>query len=1282
VTETEGPLFLRQEVRAENGYAYGAIGADIHVFGNGTPVYLLFAHRGPAGDLDDGWLRAQPSRMLDARAEVVDFIGRDTELGDLIAWREQSDGMAVRWLHGAGGQGKTRLAARLAADSEAAGWKVVTAVLGTDTAPPAESSQDLRLDGHTGVLVLVDYADRWPASHLSWLFHNRLLRQGVPARILLLGRSAHGWPVVRAQLNRLRENIDTSDQFLCSLPAQGDERERMFVTARDCFAARYPEVPDAASIAPLAPLGQDDFGLTLAVQMAALVAVDARAHGRRPPDDMVGLTAYLLDREHENWRQLHENAAAGMPYRTPDHLMKRTVFTAVLTGPVIRRLGRDVLGRLVPEMAADELLDDHAICYPPADPARAHVLEPLLPDRLAEDFLALTLPGSPVTGYATDPWAASGTTALLARDKDGAAAPWTARAVTFLAEAAGRWPHVGKRHLFPVLKEDPRLALDAGNVALFQLADLDDPDPEVLDAIETAIVTGLGHERHIDLDAGVAAITLSRTAHHAGTTTDPVVHANLGLTLSRRMAHAGDHVFALTIAESVVNIMRERFDRRRRWRRRRNSSEAKANLAVALGNLGNRLGEADRWDEALAAGEEALGLFRQLAATSDSYNDAVAVTQGNVATCLSRLGRFAEALTHVEESMEIVRRLAEADPDTYTADFARGLVNVGATLSENGKHAEALAATTEAVAVWRRLAAEAPHAYLPDLAMALANHGRFLRHNRGESEALAATQEATAIRRRMAGANQRAHGADLGQLLSELGRAGTHRVWPEDSWAVAEEAVEVQRRLAESDPDRHLADFARALYDLATLRSGVDHPEQRLAAAEEATSIYRRLAETAPDAHRARLADALRCLSGLRADLARHERALALFDEAVASRPQARTGEDGEPFMLAVPTTGPGGPLSAPVARRDAVRAAEEAVDAQRRLVDARPGLLPVRADLASALLTLSAARAAAGDADQALAAADEAVELLGIRDDNHSSLLPRLLHARSHRGSLRAGLGQWHEGVLESGTAVSSFHTLARRDPGRHTADLAEALAALRAVLDRLSGRPDARGLIDNAVAACRHLAAQDPDAGKPWLASLLLAQARIHARTKEDRPQALVQARGVVSVFGRLDTELPGAFTAEHAFARDTMADLDPVWRAATEAPPRLISGCDACYGEDAESVWQRVPDGYDRHEFLDEDSSHFSATLCHCRACSQTFVKIFTEFIDWSGGNDAQYFTLMPVSAVEAAALTEGTLDVFSLGLLGNDRRHLHMDFPTGAEQPRIYWATGYFQVIDGD
>lgn len=70
---------LVQNVVAINGFAYGAIGADIHVFANGLPLYLLANWRAE-GEADQEWLRELPSRMLNARYAVVPFTGRDHEL--------------------------------------------------------------------------------------------------------------------------------------------------------------------------------------------------------------------------------------------------------------------------------------------------------------------------------------------------------------------------------------------------------------------------------------------------------------------------------------------------------------------------------------------------------------------------------------------------------------------------------------------------------------------------------------------------------------------------------------------------------------------------------------------------------------------------------------------------------------------------------------------------------------------------------------------------------------------------------------------------------------------------------------------------------------------------------------------------------------------------------------------------------------------------------------------------------------------------------------------------
>ncbi|MGW2154526.1 hypothetical protein [Nonomuraea sp. NPDC001699] len=427
---------VTQNVTAVNGFAYGVIGADIHVFGDNVPLYLLRKWE-PPQEADLHWLRRIPSRLLNARFAIVGFTGRADELANLHRWRDSPPRLSARWLYGPGGQGKTRLARQLAEESLEAGWLVVTAVQGPGQVQLAPGSQDLRADGVAGLLLIIDYADQWPLTHLTWLFSNALLHRGdVRARVLLLARSADAWPAVRAALTEVRG--ETSTQLLGDLPGGLGPRGEMFRAARDGFAARYG-LADPNAVGPPGPLDDPAFGLTLALHMAALVAVDAHVNGATSPSDLTGLTVYLLNREHLQWARLRGDAAhdldpAGRAYQTPSEVMNRLVFTAVLTGPLPAPAGAALVRSMRVPLPAERALADHSLCYPPADPARPTVLEPLAPDRLAEDFLALTMPGH-TADYPAQPWAASTTGFLLARDSEREPPDWTPRAITFLAEA-------------------------------------------------------------------------------------------------------------------------------------------------------------------------------------------------------------------------------------------------------------------------------------------------------------------------------------------------------------------------------------------------------------------------------------------------------------------------------------------------------------------------------------------------------------------------------------------------------------------------------------------------------------------------------------------------------------------------------------------------------------------------------------------------------------------------------------------------------------------------------
>ncbi|MFC8447884.1 hypothetical protein [Kitasatospora sp. NPDC057223] len=810
-----------QHVVAEAGFAYGAIGADIHVFGDGTPVYLL-ANWHPEGPADGAWLRELPSRMLNARWEVVGFTGRAEDLARLRSWCADGPRLAVRWLHAPGGQGKTRLAAQLARESAAEGWKVVTATEGPGSVLPPPGSQDLRLDGVAGLLLIVDYADRWPLSHLTWLLSNALLHHpAVPARVLMIARDNGPWPAVRAALADHRAG--TSAQALAPLgdggADPGDLRGRMFRAALDGFAARY----EARAPGPAAPppwLDGPEFGLTLAVHMAALVTVDARSTGRRTPTDMAGLTLYLLDREHLHWARRHGDGthrlgegthrpgsrAAPEPWATPPEVMNRVVFTAALTGPLARPAGTHAIGRLDLALPADAVLADHASCYPPADPARATVLEPLYPDRLAEDFTALTLPGH-LADYPARAWAPQTVRALT----DGQPYPgWIRRSVLQLATAADRWPHVGSEHLFPLLRERPRLAVEAGSPALSALAALPDAPLDLLEAVEAHLPS---HDR-TDLVTGAADLAGVLARRRLARTSDPAEQAAIHSRLAVALAGAGRYRENLAALREAARLYRPLAAA--------DPQAFEEAFARVLSNLANRLGRYGRQVEALALSREAVDIARRLgwldAGTPVSAGGALLV---NLAGRLRAVGRTVEALETEHRAFEIFRRLSRADP-SEDRHLAACLVNLASLLPLNYLQGRgALAAFEQAVTLYRRLAADDPPRHEASLAYAL-----------------------TVLAGRTVGYNQLAEG--IAKAMPDSAHLPPVAAdWRQRAVALAAEAVEIDRRLLAASPAVLELQLADGLLILHNTLAAAGRPAEAAAALEESTAVRARLADPA-----------------------------------------------------------------------------------------------------------------------------------------------------------------------------------------------------------------------------------------------------------------------------------------------------------------------------------------------------------------------------------------------------------------------------------------------------
>jgi tetratricopeptide (TPR) repeat protein len=265
-------------------------------------------------------------------------------------------------------------------------------------------------------------------------------------------------------------------------------------------------------------------------------------------------------------------------------------------------------------------------------------------------------------------------------------------------------------------------------------------------------------------------------------------------------------------------------------------------LASACNDLANRLSALSRLEPALAAAEEAVAIYHELAAQRpDAFRADLAGSLNTLANRLDELGRREPALAAAEEAVTLYRELAVQRPDAFRPDLAMSLSNLAGMLSALGRREPALALAEQAVAILRELAAQQPGAFRPDLAGYLSN---------------------------------------LANMLSALGRR-------EPALAAAEEAAALYHELAAQRPDAFCPDLAMSLSNLANRLSELGRREPALAAAEEAVAIRRELAAQRPDAFRPNLAVSLTVQANCLDALNRSAEALTANIEAITTLSEA-----------------------------------------------------------------------------------------------------------------------------------------------------------------------------------------------------------------------------------------------------------------------------------------------------------------------------------------------------------------------------------------------------------
>jgi nucleoside phosphorylase/tetratricopeptide (TPR) repeat protein len=634
-----------------------------------------------------------PSALLNAMHEVIPFHeqGRESILAELTRWSDEGPPVAARLLHAEGGVGKTRLAIELNGRRRDQGWVAGFLAKQTD----ADWFERLCACGQP-VLAVIDYAESHSELREVLLRVLRYAQQedhGSPRRIrlLLLARNAGDWwqSLLQSDAALGQCLVVTPPHELKPLAPQVTDREKVFHEAAERFAREKGKTYQRRATVPLTDVR---FERVLYLHMAALAAIEGLDFAAQ------SLMNVVLEHEERFWEtraKLDEVSRSFQKFKARQVMAAATLRGGIADFDTAVRVAKQMFREDALSANEEVLLRLLQRVYQRSGAEGSMFLPPLQPDLLGEGM---------VLRIASPPEKA-----------DRLAPDWITR-VFPPSENAGV---VGTG--FEVL----------GRASASS-------DKEIRPWLELVLATSLQERARIALVAA-KAVGLRTAFSVLGDVLADQLEA-------RGNAQLAEVLDAVGIPESTVSLRRvAAWVSRTLLQALGDSGEEveQAELARLQNNLGNRLSELGRREEALAATQEAVALRRVLAQRNpDAFQPHLAGSLNSLGNRLSELGRREEALAATQEAVEVYRVLAQRNPDAFQPDLAASLNNLGLMLSELGRREEALAATQEAVALRRVLAQRNPDAFQPNLAASLNNLGAILSELRRNEEALAALEEA------------------------------------------------------------------------------------------------------------------------------------------------------------------------------------------------------------------------------------------------------------------------------------------------------------------------------------------------------------------------------------------------------------------------------------------------------------------------------------------------------------------------------------------------------------
>ena len=1108
-----------------------------------------------------------PLQLIKARHGVVPYQQR-AEMRQLREWamtvpsdsRTGRNGrnadISVAVVTGAGGSGKTRMAAQLCDELSSIGW--YAGFLHSTTEVTDEELSALT-EVTTELLVVVDYAEEARRGLVARVV-GKLCARHSPTRIVLTARGADAWwEEFREEAEQ--DRIPLSNTLSLSIRGkQQVERDpwffgRMYRRAVQQFSDKLNKaVPTDVEVPDY--LGDTALDVVLRAWLAVCGDNDGDQEAMPTREELYDK---VLSIEFDRWHK--EQNLGGI---SRDHLRRAAATLSLLAPSQDEDAVDDVLNRL-PEWSQEHLLrsrfaellvqsllrDDgaEAVSLRP-DPVAEHLILEVFGKN--PELLERVLPQDPAKVLGLDDPDVEDS--VVTRNLE-----WVKQsrnACVTLTRASSLDREVALRLARRALRERPFLWKEALDVALTQggplapalealiESDIDLPLSEIVDAIP------FGHAAL----ARAALAGTKRLAESAEHSTERQAHwAN---SLAVRLSDVGERAAALESAREAVYLYGVLVEK--------SPNDYKIDLAAALDNLAVCLSGLGEINEALDAAQEAVNLYRNFVSESPDENRRdLAISLSNLANYRLTVGELSEALDVAQEAVDLCQSLASESPEKYELQLVSALVSLANCLASQGEVGRSLEVACEAESIMRELFAESrasytvplaklldtltncllelgdypralkvaleaerlnrwlvkesPVAYTPNLAVSLNTLAICLLEDREYNKAMSASCEAVALYRVLYEGYPQLYATGLAtslntraNCLSGLGRLG-------EALDVAQESLNLYRDMCRDNPIEYESRLAMSLSNLARHLWRVNRREKALDAAREAVDLRRELAKKYPAAFNPDLAASLNGLAIRLSGVGKLSEALTTAREAVELyRALAHESPDIYKPKLAVSLNSLANRLVENGDRGGASEAFHEGVCLYRKLVEESSDMY--KPELAMMITNMAENLSSIGDNEGALRSVLEGVDLYrGLTKESLDHYRPDLARALNSMACGWLGVGNSNAALDACCEAVDLYRSLVEVSPAVYNANLAEALNTRAYIASVMEDRRGALDASQEALDLYRGLAQVAPEVYTVKLARAL----NNHANTSwemDKRRCALESAREAAELFRML--------------------------------------------------------------------------------------------------------------------------------------------------------------------